>query len=236
MSSASLSAWFSRSVSVLVLAALAPAAFGHPGHGGGSAPAPANTASPQQDSQGTYDPSRVWAEDPYDRQKHCPVTGELLGTRGKAIAVNTGIGEKTPSRLGKLFGQQPVAGHVIYVCCPACVAKVKADPVEYYFRVIRDRAGQSMIETPTKGKSATVEPCACKQAAADGETSSAPGRGYGGQKTCPVTGQALGSMGPPVPVRIGGEIIYVCCQGCVAKFQGDPGAYLARARAEKTSP
>lgn len=49
---------------------------------------------------------------------------------------------------------------------------------------------------------------------------------YGGQKTCPVTGQPLGSMGAPVPVTWNGETIYLCCEGCVAKFQTSPGVYI----------
>jgi hypothetical protein len=58
--------------------------------------------------------------------------------------------------------------------------------------------------------------------------------GFGGQKTCPVTGQALGSMGPPVPVTVKGQTIYVCCQGCVATVQGDPDTYLAKAMRERS--
>ena len=37
---------------------------------------------------------------------------------------------------------------------------------------------------------------------------------YGGQRNCPVTGEALGSMGPPIPVNVQGQTVYVCCQGC----------------------
>ena len=57
---------------------------------------------------------------------------------------------------------------------------------------------------------------------------------YGGQKTCPVTGEALGSMGPPVPVTVKGQTIYVCCQGCVETVQSDPDVYLAKAVRERS--
>lgn len=57
---------------------------------------------------------------------------------------------------------------------------------------------------------------------------------YGGQRTCPVTGEALGSMGPPVPVSIKGQTVYVCCQGCVETIQKDPDAYLAKAAQERS--
>ncbi len=58
--------------------------------------------------------------------------------------------------------------------------------------------------------------------------------GYGGQKTCPVTGEALGSMGPPIPVTVKGQTIYVCCEGCVEAVQSDPDVYLAKAMRERS--
>lgn len=61
-------------------------------------------------------------------------------------------------------------------------------------------------------------------------------RPYGGQKTCPVMGDALGGMGAPIPVTVQGETVYVCCKGCVAKVQRDPDKYLAIVRAERAAP
>ncbi len=55
---------------------------------------------------------------------------------------------------------------------------------------------------------------------------------YGGQKTCPVTGEELGSMGAPVPVTVNGQTIYVCCQGCAGKLRKNPDAYLAKVKRE----
>lgn len=34
------------------------------------------------------------------------------------------------------------------------------------------------------------------------------------QKICPVTGEALGSMGEPVKVRVGEQVAFLCCKGC----------------------
>lgn len=48
------------------------------------------------------------------------------------------------------------------------------------------------------------------------------------QKTCPVTGQPLGSMGPPVEVMIGDQKVLLCCQGCVDPINAAPEKYLAR--------
>lgn len=46
------------------------------------------------------------------------------------------------------------------------------------------------------------------------------------QKTCPVTGGPLGSMGKPILVSVAGRSIYVCCQGCVSTLQESPEKYL----------
>jgi hypothetical protein len=56
---------------------------------------------------------------------------------------------------------------------------------------------------------------------------------YGGQKTCPVTDEKLGKMGPPVQVTIKGQTIFVCCRGCVKTVQGDPDQYLAKVLRER---
>jgi len=56
---------------------------------------------------------------------------------------------------------------------------------------------------------------------------------YGGQKTCPVMGEELGSMGPPMPVTVKGQTIYVCCRGCASKVQRDPDTYLTKVIAER---
>lgn len=39
------------------------------------------------------------------------------------------------------------------------------------------------------------------------------------QRTCPVTGDLLGSMGKPIKVNKGGRTVFVCCQGCVEELQ-----------------
>ena len=37
------------------------------------------------------------------------------------------------------------------------------------------------------------------------------------QKICPVSGEALGSMGEAIKVQIGEQIGYLCCKGCQGK-------------------
>lgn len=58
---------------------------------------------------------------------------------------------------------------------------------------------------------------------------------YGGQKTCPVTGDELGTMGQPRPVTVKGQTIYVCCQGCVQQVKSNPDLYLQKVEGERTA-
>lgn len=37
------------------------------------------------------------------------------------------------------------------------------------------------------------------------------------QKICPVTGEALGSMGESLKVKVGEQVAYLCCKGCQGK-------------------
>ena len=53
--------------------------------------------------------------------------------------------------------------------------------------------------------------------------------GIARQRVCPVTGAALGSMGGPIKVLVGGQPLYLCCKGCLGKVQSDPEAYLRKA-------
>lgn len=48
------------------------------------------------------------------------------------------------------------------------------------------------------------------------------------QKTCPVTGKALGSMGAPPKVFVDGKPLFVCCKPCSGKLTATPDAYLAK--------
>jgi Cu(I)/Ag(I) efflux system membrane fusion protein len=48
------------------------------------------------------------------------------------------------------------------------------------------------------------------------------------QKTCPVEGAELGTMGPPIAVEISGENVWTCCDACPPKLKADPARYLAK--------
>ncbi len=48
------------------------------------------------------------------------------------------------------------------------------------------------------------------------------------QKTCPVGGGALGSMGVPPKVDIDGREVFVCCEGCIEELKENSDKYLAQ--------
>ena len=48
------------------------------------------------------------------------------------------------------------------------------------------------------------------------------------QKTCPVSGQPLGSMGTPPKVRVDERDVFICCASCEAPLLDDPAKHLAK--------
>ncbi len=55
------------------------------------------------------------------------------------------------------------------------------------------------------------------------------------QKTCPITGNVLGSMGPPVKVMIDGQPVMLCCDGCKDEATKDSKATLEKLAKLKAS-
>lgn len=48
------------------------------------------------------------------------------------------------------------------------------------------------------------------------------------QRTCPVTGDLLGSDGKPLSVKVGGRTIFVCCMGCIDEVKANPAKFLKK--------
>ncbi|MBY0524742.1 MAG: hypothetical protein K2R98_15160 [Gemmataceae bacterium] len=96
--------------------------------------------------------------------------------------------------------------------------------------------GKGASAGPAVARTAPVEASGHAHAAAPADLpAAAPGRPYGGQKTCPVMDEPLGSMGPAIPVAVNGDTVYVCCKGCAAKVQRDPDKYLPKVLAERAA-
>jgi len=48
------------------------------------------------------------------------------------------------------------------------------------------------------------------------------------QKTCPITGELLGSMGKPVKTTVEGRAVFLCCKGCQPQVEKDPQGTLRK--------
>ena len=48
------------------------------------------------------------------------------------------------------------------------------------------------------------------------------------QKICPVSGEALGTMGAPLKMEVKGQTVFLCCEGCKDKLLASPDEYLAK--------
>jgi Cu(I)/Ag(I) efflux system membrane fusion protein len=48
------------------------------------------------------------------------------------------------------------------------------------------------------------------------------------QKVCPVSGEPLGSMGPPIALEVNGRKVFICCDSCRQPMADEPEKYLAK--------
>lgn len=54
------------------------------------------------------------------------------------------------------------------------------------------------------------------------------------QRECPVSRLPLGSMGKPIRIAVGDQVVFLCCESCSKKLLADPDKYLAPAAAPGT--
>lgn len=173
-------------------------------------------------------------------QKICPVTGDPLGSMGDPLKVKIGEEEiflccqsctkgqinkehwtTIHANFAKAQGICPVMekplpmnpksiavnGQMVYICCPPCTKKIQADPNKYLTKVAGyyQKALRGTPQTRSKlGHAAT--------------SAAVPSNRHqmkiAVQKICPVSGNPLGSMGPPLRVKAGGMDLFLCCEGC----------------------
>lgn len=48
------------------------------------------------------------------------------------------------------------------------------------------------------------------------------------QHMCPVSGEMLGTMGPPIKVEVSGKEVWICCDSCKDEIEANPEKYLAK--------
>lgn len=147
------------------------------------------------------------------RQRTCPVTQAPLGSMGRPTPVS-------------------VSGRSVYVCCDSCIDALRRNPDKYLSaRSSRQRdlspsigpsypeppaslnSNRNTLRIPEEMKGVRLLPTSEQRAALR-------------QKTCPVNGEPLGSMGKPIRVDVAGRSVYVCCAGCVNAVRRNPQKYL----------
>jgi YHS domain-containing protein len=141
-----------------------------------------------------------------------PRASDLRGRRSAPQVSVQRICPVTGEKLGSMGRpiSVSVSGRTIQVCCQACVAAVQRNPEKYLQRVAEE-IGAIPFDA-SRGSSDSLQ--SNLQAS--------------GQRLCPVTGEELGSMGPPIPVNASGRTIQVCCEACVAAVKRNPAKYFAK--------
>ena len=89
-----------------------------------------------------------------------------------------------------------VKGQKIFICCPPCTDKIKANVEDSLKKV--NASYVSFVNAEKSAESDRLHAAA--------------------QAICPVSGQKLGSMGDPIKVKVGDdEHAFLCCKGCIGK-------------------
>lgn len=179
-------------------------------------------------------PKKITKPTPYPLNV-CVVSSETLGAMGDAV-------------------EFVFEGRAIKVCCADCQPTFEKDPAKYLALVDAGIVAQQKPHYPLKTCLVSKEPlgdeavdvvidnrlvrlcCADCVAQVKAEPAKylkaldaaiiAAGEKAYPLKTCPVSGQELGTMGEPKPVVVAGRMLKVCCPGCTKKLLNDPAKYL----------
>ena len=153
-------------------------------------------------------------------QRMCPIRHEPLGTMGIPVKLE-------------------MQGKPVFVCCQSCVAEAKADPAKALAQVEEYKRKGVSLASPTSKQPAR------KFAAEDfadirmglAELPMEERKLAEAQRFCPILDKALGIMGKPLKVDLGGKrFIYVCCKGCIDKAANDAEGVLKRVEEFKKLP
>jgi len=103
--------------------------------------------------------------------------------------------------------------------CPVSDDPLGDDPVDYVYDNRLVRFCCAMCVEPFL-KSPGQHLTQLNDAAVEAQRSDYPAR------QCPVSGQALGSMGEPINMMVGDRLVRLCCAGCEGKLRDNPMAML----------
>ena len=91
-------------------------------------------------------------------------------------------------------------------------------PIAFRFENLPDRRHSKAEFTPIFSQS-EVRPYVARVSFVQADRES-----FTQQRTCPVTGALLDSMGQPVKVLVGDRPLYLCCAGCIEKVKETAGS------------
>jgi hypothetical protein len=157
-----------------------------------------------------------------EAQKFCPIlTSNQLGSMGPPVKVM-------------------IDGQPVFLCCSGCKQKALDHPKETLAKVAelknKTSAEISTPETVTvpvpaatgKPEIATDSDSESEIKAALAKLSPEDRKLAEIQRSCPVTGNRLGSMDAPFKLMIEGQPVFLCCDGCKDEAIKDPKATLAK--------
>ena len=125
-------------------------------------------------------------------------------------------------------------GQRIYFCCPGCDTKFQAEPDKYL--AIMAEAGVTIAKVVTNGNGEAPAEEACEDCGGmEGSEPMAPMAMAdvqvtpGTQTMCPVV--------PTHPIKdvfidYDGKRIYLCCAGCIDKFNAEPETFISKMEAD----
>ena len=102
-------------------------------------------------------------------------------------------------------------GHKVGLCCAGCDKK--------FLAWSKDKK-DAFVQTALAGQEGSASEVGQQQSS---ERASEPYT----LTTCPVSGQALGSMGDPIVLSVDGREVRLCCKGCVSKMETESAKYFA---------
>lgn len=167
----------------------------------------------------------------------CAVSGEKLGGMGEPVV-------------------KIVDGREVRLCCGGCSGKLESEKAALNEKLdkamVEDQkshyptdkcvnSGAPLGDSPTEfvAGNRLMKTC-CGNCAAkvkadptaaiaklDTAAKESQGKTYA-LKTCPVSGEPLGSMGDPVEVVVANRLVKLCCQGCAKGVEKDPAGVLSK--------
>lgn len=153
----------------------------------------------------------------------CCVPASIAQDHQSDHAHHTQLDKDTPVNAMCPIGQEPIVegvptieykGDTIAFCCPGCDKEFMGwDEAKRDAYVVLAKAGKEPGEHQAQTDSMPVA------------TSSVKSQPYT-LSSCPVSGEALGSMGDPIVKVIDGREVRFCCNMCVGRFEKNKDAYF----------